>query len=552
MKPPQVSGTPDHPWLQFLQVDQEVRPGGGNSLGTTYIRKGGMATVDTDTFWLRGSLDPAPDAAWYATHLKLEGMQPMKQFQPPAGGSRFEWSLPAGQPGDAFRLRLQDVLLADGTRGDVSVTFCRQRPPQVAVSYQGPDGWHPAEVTVPNSAPLRLRLTFTNDMLKESVERALTGPHDKEGHSEGAWISSLHWIDARTLELQADHVPPVLRFVLQGAQDKNGLFTTRGLPNLYTGETPQVVAVDPTSGQARLLAAIPPEPQGGILSPDGKRVRLASLQAGRSARSQHLLVDLGTGKSQALQPDAMYGYWLTSGEWMRIERQGENGLLVTRESPAGPQQTLLNDVPPYDSFYGSPDGKWVAVLVRTGDYTPDGYLGVRFLFLSTDGKTRKTLTGDARVWRPGKDGLRLYGPAWSPDSTRIALAQTDHGASSLVVADVTADAPRTVAHNLPRSDGSATLWSPDGTQILVGSLLLDATTGQVQRRLTGSGLLPYWSRDGQWRLLQAGEWEPITAYNLRTGASTPLGPGLALGWDVDGKALIIRWADAASRTIFGI
>lgn len=565
LKPPQPGGTPARPWLAFLSVDQmEPQPGGG-MLGTIYMRKGGTATVDVGAFWLRGMLMPAPagDGAgapssdWFGSHLLLEGVTATQANHTAFGDQAgFDYAIPPGRPGDTFRLTVRDVLLGDGTSGDVVVTFCRQAAPEATVTYKAGDEWRLANPMVPAGGPLTLRVAFSREMLPETVERSLKGPHDKEGRSQGDWIDTLKWVDGRTLELTAAQAPPVLQLNLRAAQDRTGLFVARGPANLYSGEPPHVVAVDPASGDSRRLADLAPEPQGASLSPDGKLLRVVSQQFRPGADGpvwQVALVDLSAGTARQIQPDEFLGYWLPSGEMLDIRREGEDSLLVYRYTASGREETLLPNLPQMDSFYGSPDGKWVAVLQRTGNNTPDSHEGARFIIVSTDGKSRKSLDGEVRVYRPGKDGIMLYGPAWSPDNTRLALTQEDGDGVSLVVADVPAGTVRTIARKLPGSRGSydPVTWSPDSARILVGPLLIDAATGQVQQRIDGITAMPYWSRDGLWLLFQSGDWTGVTAYHLPSGRRVPLGDGRTLGWSPEGQAMLIRWPSAAYRTIWG-
>lgn len=550
LKPPPTPGTAERPWLGYLSLDQL------NS-GTVYMRRGGTATVGTGELWLRGWLQPAPPAGWYDTHLLLEGTTPLDRQYTSYGEGRFDLRLPAGQAGDAFRLTLTDVLLGDGTSGDVTVSFCRQIPPGVTATYKDKDGWRPLGTQVPAAAPLTLRLNFSSDMLPESVERSLAGPHDKEGRSDGDWISGMQWIDPRTLEVVADPPGPVLKLNLKGAQDRYGLFLSGGLPAIYTGDPPQVLAVDPVSGQAARLADLSPEPRWADLSPDGQRLRLTAQQfvpGEGGPRWQHRLVDLTTGKSEEITPQSSIGIWLPSGELVSVTREGEGAIAIRRQSATGPQSTVISDLPAYDSYYLSPDGQWLVVLVHSGAQLEYPSVGVRFLIVSSDGKTRRTLAGDASMWRPGKDGIVLYGPAWSPDSSKIALIQPSGAGQALVIADLAAGALRTLTASLPDSRGSfdPVLWSPDGSKIVAGQSLIDAASGRIEGRIEGIRQMPFWSPDGRWLLLQTGEWGEITAYHLGTGKGTALGKGMALGWSPAGRALLIRWPAAPYRTIWGL
>jgi hypothetical protein len=531
------AATAEQPWFGYLSATQLTPDGIAPNV---YIRSGGMATVDAGEFTLQGSVMPAPAATWFDTHLQITGVHPSQQQHWTNFEGGFQLRIPAGQPGDSFRVTLKDVLRPDGSHGDLSVEFCRQNPPEVTVAQQAEDG-------------SRVRLTFSRPMIRATVEEALRGPHDKEGNSQGAWITGLTWLDDRTVELTAAQPQPVMRLNLAGAQDSFGLFIPQSPPHIYTGAPPQAVAVDVATGQEKALAALMPEPNGGTISPDGRWLRVTSMEF-RGANGmpdwKHQLIDLTTGKAESVKPEALYGTWTTSGELIEV-RNAMSDLMVTRRSVTGePQHTRLPGVANYDSVIASPDGNWLALLVRT-DHRVDDYEEAAFLLLSTDGTTRKELTGKVALWRPGKDGLMLYGPAWSPDSTRLALTTQQDGRPALVIADPTAGALRTLTADLPglrMAEIDPITWSPDSTRILVGPLLIDAATGEVVQRIEGITGRPHWSPDGQTLLFQSSAWEPITAYHLPTGKVTDLGVGILLGWRPDGQALLIRWAGAAYRT----
>ncbi|MDB4894332.1 MAG: hypothetical protein JWN15_594 [Firmicutes bacterium] len=556
-----VDGTPDRPRFGYLEIRQiETWEGGGHLLTPLYATRGGGMTVDTGAFTLGGDLVPAP-SGWYASHLQLTGVKPDSEQYPPAGmeSGGFNLFIPAGQTGEAFQLLLRDVLRGDGTTGDVAFAFCRQPAPRVTAAFKDGDAWRPATASVSTGGPLVLRLAFTSDMLASTVERALRGPHDKDGGSMGDWITALKWIDSRTVELTAAKPAPVMRLNLEGAQDKYGLFVAGGAPTLYAGEAPTVMAVDLASGEQRRLAELPLEPAGATLSVDGRWLRNTSqsIRGGYSATQwQQQLIDLTTGKAQLLKPADMSGYWLPSGEVLTIMPDSERkSLVMTRQSVAGKvETTTLADVPSYDTYVGSPDGKFVAVLAHSGAQLAYPYVGARFLIISSDGKERRPLTGAVQLYRPGQDGGLFHEAVWSPDGTRLALTQPTKDGVSLLVADRAAGTVRTIAESVPASDGIATplTWSPDGSKILVGRALIDSATGKVVQQIAAlTSYKPRWSKDGDWLLFQTELWGEVTAYHLPTGKGTSLGAGLPLGWNADGKALLIRWPGSAYRTITG-
>lgn len=563
LPPSPADASAERPWFGYLsafQMDEPSSFGGGGILGAVTMRQGGTATVDAAAILLSGLLIPAPTSTWFETHLVFEGIEPSKhQYSVIGDQGNFNFHIPAGQEGDSFRLTIKDVLLDDGTSGDVSVTFCRQTPPKAAVTYRAEDGWRPVSSgtatgsQIPEGAPLTVRVAFSHAMLTDTVERSLTGPHDKTG--QGDWLTGLRWLDDQTLEITADRPAPAMQLNLAGAQDQYGLFVAGGVPNLYSGEPPRVLAVDPVSGEETRLAEIPPEPNGATLSPDGDLLRVMTwqLRGGRGVPdAQFLLVDLGTGEAQTINPEDPG--WDVPGGIVSIHPDGEGGLTVVRQGSEGPQETAITDLGQIDSFLASPDGKWVAVLTRTGEPAEYPYVPVRFLLVATDDVNHRiTLAGEASMYRPGKDGVRLYGPVWSPDSTRLAFTQPTQDGASLVVADMAAGELRTLAASLPgvRSSWDPVTWSPDGSKILVGQLLLDAADGQVLQRIEVIDGMPFWSSDGQRLLFGADGWSEITVYDLRTGKSTSLGKGMALGWRPDGKAVLMRWPNAQYRLMWG-
>lgn len=111
-------------------------------------------------------------------------------------------------------------------------------------------------------------------------------------------------------------------------------------------------------------------------------------------------------------------------------------------------------------------------------------------------------TGERRVLRNG------YGPAWSPDGTRIAFVRRNarDGDADIYVASAEGAALRRLTRS--RSDDFDPEWSPNGKEIAFTShrdgnfeIYTMGPDGGNERRLTHlrvDDVNPTWSPDGQW------------------------------------------------------
>lgn len=544
LPPPKTAGTPERPWVQYVTIaQQETYPGGGRTLGETYATRAGTAVTSTAEFWLRVALSPAPSAGWSDSHLTLEGVTPLQRET--AGLLQFR--LPAGKAGDTIRLTLRDVVQSDGTAGDFTLSLCRQEPPRVSVFWTDGSAWRPAEgAYLPAGRPLELRLSFTADMDRPSVERALSGTE-----RIARVVENLRWMDARTLEVVAPAPGGALRMNLDGSRSARGLYLAGGAPALYTGEPARLEAVDLNSGQGRKVTELPPEIQSATVLPGNRQIILMYVEPRGVNIWKRLEADVESGERRDLPTPVTQELWLPGGERLAFMRQGKT-LTVTR----GAQSTVLQDVPEYSWILPSPSGALFAFPTATGEKTEPPYQMNRFVILSADGKSRQEISGSFRVYAPGKDGLRLYGPVWSPDSTRIALTETDPaGVTSVRLADVAAGALKTLAkgtEGLRPNNADLISWSPDGRLLLVGELLFNAATGKVERRLPGQRHQVSWSPDSKWILTQAHEWGDVAATEVETGRTVALGKGLPAGWTAAGRPLVVRWPGAADRMRWGI
>ena len=121
----------------------------------------------------------------------------------------------------------------------------------------------------------------------------------------------------------------------------------------------------------------------------------------------------------------------------------------------------------------SPDGSMIAF--RTVE---DGQIGDEIRYWSDVYTVRVDGSNLTRI------GSTISDPVWSPDGRRVALIDLDQGTSDGKLYTVGPDgsAPRTIL--LIRGDDldSNIAWSPDGSQILVGSWIIDVD-GSARHRL---------------------------------------------------------------------
>jgi dipeptidyl aminopeptidase/acylaminoacyl peptidase len=152
----------------------------------------------------------------------------------------------------------------------------------------------------------------------------------------------------------------------------------------------------------------------------------------------------------------------------RMAVVGEDGLriidLADRERAV---PVIAVDAGP--EFSWSPDGVWIA------------YFGPGGLWLGRS-------TGEGRhLLAAGYETDDVMGPAWSPDSTRVALSRTVGEAIVIDVIDVVTGEVTTVSPPDWRAGGPR--WSPDGTRLLFGAHAGDGEGDIYVVGADGSGLI---------------------------------------------------------------
>lgn len=236
------------------------------------------------------------------------------------------------------------------------------------------------------------------------------------------------------------------------------------------GEVAQLSSVG-TDGRLRKLWSCPQRrfcgtPTGMSWSPDGKRIALVMVTLGRSSHYEGLdVLTLSTRRFAHLTTSRYcqgngFGLlggvdWSPNGRWIAFTC-GSSKIELIRPNGSG-EHAVSTGLTNVQSPSWSPDGERLAFSAGAIDHSSVYLIGA-------DGKHRRRLA-------------RGRAPAWSPDSTLIAYRAATHGASCgglrLVDADTGRDASPASASNPCHQFGprqvEAPAWSPDGTEIVVGS-----------------------------------------------------------------------------------
>lgn len=202
-------------------------------------------------------------------------------------------------------------------------------------------------------------------------------------------------------------------------------------------------------------------------------------------------------------------------------------LVVALVAAGGAAPAMRVDCDPTDVVDGaphwSPDGSRIAfVEERVVRCAPNDFRASYALqTVAADGGARRVLV-DSR------DPLERI--VWSPDGTRLAIAR--FGLVTVVRA-----ADGAVLLDVPTPTSDLLSWSPDGSTVAAGAVLVDAATG-ARRTLDVPPQSPFsWSPDAR-RVTYMGPSGPEVA-DVESGARRWLGPGGTSGgialWSPDGS-----------------
>lgn len=276
---------------------------------------------------------------------------------------------------------------------------------------------------------------------------------------------------------------------------------------------PTLVALDPATGAETYLGPMPVDIQEARLSPDGKWAVLTALDPDADFRHHVYVVEAATGKATKL--DAAGLVWRLQAAWN--------------------------------------DGK---VAIPMGATVLSHDLGT--------GKTEKR-TSQADNWGAvSPDHRYLFGfKVAEVKENRMALTLVLHDAatgtervvSSAVHIPKPFHAPMTINH----------VWGPGGL-LLWDALEVDENRNVKQQRTVKldhrkGSLAPtdevlrrpvrdaWVTGPGGWQFASSitADWGPVKVRKSDGTGEAAWGTGYALGWRPDGRLLVVRWADSASR-----
>jgi len=542
-----VFGRPGRPAVTIAEARlTETEPNGGILRGTKVLTPGREEVVGTDDLVLSLQFNPPPTREWYAANLRFSGATP-QLIDANLGIGLVEWVIPRGSAGDRLELTVTSVA-SPGMGSALQYPLVRQAEPVGTMQVLAVAGGPWVEVAPSDSLssrPLKLRLSFSKDVDKATVEAAvLAAASDAAG---------LVWSTARTLELAVPAPAPALRVATADMRDTDGLWVRGGLPVVFTGGPARLMALRPGDDAPTAVATVPAHIFAATLRPDGQVLAInyvAEVTGGVNSGTLigPWLIDTSTGATTKADRSATVLAWaganvlaLDGDTWLLIDRDGK----LVREIQAPEEGLSLHAV--------SPDGSHLAALRFRFDEQAwdDDTVATDLVIVQLASGAVTRIEHIVETYLPPQEWVVSARPTWSPEGSRLAVVHdASRSAGEIRVLELaTGEVTRlraAVAVDGPPSTAYLS-WSPDGKWLAHGSTLY-SLDGEATRTLTGGDKFAghHWSADSTW-FAQSNPWSTVRLFETGTGAMRDLGQAYGLGWSPDGRYFLIDWPDADHR-----
>ena len=542
-----VFGRPGRPAVTIAEARlTETEPNGGVLRGTKVLTPGREEIVGIDDLVLSLQFDPLPTAEWYAANLKFTGATP-RLIDANLGMGLAEWVIPRGSAGDRLTLKVTSV--ASPSMGStLEYPLVRQAEPVGTMQVQAATGGQWVDVAPSDSLvgrPLKLRLSYTKDMDRATVEAAV--------RAAAPDVVGLVWSTARTLELTIPVPAPALRIATMDMRDTDGLWVRGGLPVVFTSGPARLMALRPGDEAPTTMATVPAHVFAAALRPDGKVLAVnyvAEVTGGVNAGTLvgPWLIDTATGAITKAARSATVLAWagtnlvaLDGDTWLLIDQAGK----VVREIQAPEEGLSLHSV--------SPDGSRLAALrFRFDDQAADDYtVATDLIIVQLATATVTRIESIVETYLPPQEWIVSARPVWSPDGAQLVLVHdASRSAGEVRVLDIaTGQVTRLRAADAVQGPPTTAFlsWSPDGQWLAHGNTLYKLDGGAT-RTLTGGDKFArhHWSADSTW-LAQSDPWSKARLFEIGAGSMRDLGRTYGLGWSPDGRFIFIDWPDSEHR-----
>ncbi|HYG59703.1 MAG TPA: hypothetical protein VD902_16685, partial [Symbiobacteriaceae bacterium] len=413
----------------------------------------------------------------------------------------------------------------EGFEGSRFYVEQRTEPPSLKIGYVDQDG-KVVPVTA-NAAlppgPITLDFAFDQPMNPASLAKATLSMWGKEPVAGKA-----EWLAPDHARWNIPDLPYGLHLYTENFVGENGLPLQEG-PTLTIRSTagfPYLERIRSWDGKAERVADLPPDILEAELAPDASRLALQTQDDWQVVQ----VVDLKSRTTTRLDVRPQELRWAPNGDMLSFGTgpwAQDPGW--ARWSPATGKVERFEQGALYNAVL-SPDGRQAAFL-RWGPGGVDFDKAYPSDLVLYDLQTRQEqvlASAFSHYFYFGKEGDFRQWVAWSPDGKQMAaLDPTARGVGAdLVLFDLSTRQRTVLRKGLNvRAFGTRVAWSPDGSLIAAGSLVIPLGANNPVVQMHEWSDQGFWSPDSQQILSSEGWYGAVYVYDLALGKRAEFGSG---------------------------